>query len=168
MTTGQTSETTFTLPSDREIVMSRVFNAPRELVFKAATEPQHVARWWGPRDLSTTLCEGDLRPGGAWRTVHRDAQGNEFPFKGVYREIVPPARIVQTQIFDVEPYRDREMVVTVTFDDLGDGRTRLTSTSVFPSVEDRDGMLASGMERGARESFERLAELIDTLDREIQ
>jgi uncharacterized protein YndB with AHSA1/START domain len=165
MIASKSSETIFSLPSDREIVMSRVFNAPRELVFKAATEPQHVAHWWGPRELTVVVCESDLRPGGAWRTVHRDAQGNEFPFKGVTLELVPPERIVQTQIYDVEPYRDREMVVTVMFDDLGDGRTRLTSTSVFPGVEDRDGMLASGMERGARESYDRLAELLERLAR---
>jgi uncharacterized protein YndB with AHSA1/START domain len=145
------------------MVMSRVFNAPRELVFKATTEPQHVARWWGPRDLAIVSCESDLRPGGAWRIVHRDAQGNEFPFKGVIREVVPPERVVQTQIFDVDPFRDHEIVVTITYEELGDGRTRLTSTSVFPSAEDRDGAMAQGMERGARESFDRLAELLEAL-----
>src|SRR5512145_922942 len=86
--------TTLTMPSDREILITRVFDAPRRLVFEAISKPEHVARWWGPRCMTMLSCEMDFRPGGAWRFVSRGPDGNEYGFRGVYREIEPPERIV--------------------------------------------------------------------------
>jgi uncharacterized protein YndB with AHSA1/START domain len=141
----------------QEIVMTHVFDAPRDLVFKTYTDPSLIPLWWGPRRLTTTVDKHEFRPGGAWRFVQRDADGNEFAFHGEYREIVPPERIVGT--FEFEGMPGHVLVETVTLEEL-DGKTKLTATTVFESVEDRDGMVASGMESGARESMERLAELL--------
>jgi len=148
---------TLTMPSDREIVLTRVFDAPRELVFEAWTKPEHLTRWWGPRRSTLPVCEVDLRPGGAYRFVNRAADGTEHPFKGVYREVVPPERLVFTQIYDVEGWSDRECVVTLTLAER-EGATTMTNAVLFDSVEDRDAMLDSGMEAGAAESYHRLAE----------
>jgi uncharacterized protein YndB with AHSA1/START domain len=149
-----------TLPSDREIVMTRVFDAPRELVWKAYTDPEAIPQWWGPRRHATTVDKMDVRPGGAWRYVSRDADGNEYAFRGEYREVVPPERIVAT--FEFEPMPGHVSVETLTLVEH-DGKTTLTNTSVFDSVEDRDGMLQSGMEEGVRETYDRLAEYLETL-----
>lgn len=156
----QRSELQVTLPSDREIALTRVFGAPRRLVFEAWTRPEHVKRWWGGcGEVSLSVCEIDLRVGGAFRYVMRGAGGEEYPFKGVYREIVPPERLVHTQIYDVEPYSTSEAIITITFDDFG-GRTRMTETILHPSKEARDGHLQSGMESGAASSLDRLAALL--------
>ncbi|HLH23947.1 MAG TPA: SRPBCC family protein [Chloroflexota bacterium] len=150
--------TTLTLPSDREILITRVFAAPRRLVFEALTRPEHVRRWYGPRRLTLTVCEIDLRPGGAWRYVLCDPEsGQEFGFSGVYREIVPPERIVSTEGYEALPGHD--YLVTVTLDEH-DGQTTLRSHLLYQSREDRDGHLRAGMEPGMRESFARLAELL--------
>ena len=151
---------TVTTPSDREIVLTRVFDAPRDLVFRAYTDPKAIPQWWGPRNLTTRVDKMDVRPGGAWRFVQRDADGNEFAFNGVYREITPPERVVST--FEFEGMPGHIAVETMTLEEH-DGRTTLTTTSVFASVEDRDGMLQSGMESGAAETMDRLAELVETL-----
>ena len=151
---------TVTTPSDREIVLTRVFDAPRDLVFRAYTDPKAIPQWWGPRNLTTRVDKMDVRPGGAWRFVQRDADGNEFAFNGVYREITPPERVVST--FEFEGMPGHIAVETMTLEEH-DGRPTLTTTSVFASVEDRDGMLQSGMESGAAETMDRLAELVETL-----
>jgi uncharacterized protein YndB with AHSA1/START domain len=151
------------LPSDLEIELAREFDAPRELVFEAMSKPEHLAHWWGPRAYSTALCEADFRPGGTWRIVHRGADGQEFGFHGEIREVEPPERIVQT--FEYEGLPGHVSVETMRLEDLGGGRTRLTVRSRFASVEDRDGMLQSGMEGGAAESYERLDEYLETLKR---
>lgn len=153
---------TISMPSDREIVMTRVFNAPRRLVFDAHSKPEHLSRWWGPRGSTLSVCEMDFRPGGAWRYVVRGADGTESPFKGVFREIVPPERIVWTFIYDVEPYSVHEGIETMTFTEQ-DGKTTLTTNSLFPSVEVRDGIVASGMEEGSRETWDRLAEHLQSM-----
>ena len=160
MTEKSSATSTLTLPSDREIVMERVFNAPRELVFKAYTDPNLIPKWWGPRRYTTTVDKMDVRVGGAWRFVQRDAAGNEYAFNGEYREIAPPDRLSYT--FEFEGMPGHVLLETVTFEER-DGRTKVTVTSLFASVEDRDGMLESGMEEGANESQERLAELLETL-----
>ena len=155
--------TAITLPSDRELVITRTFAAPRALVFEAITQPEHVRRWYGLRRLTLTVCEIDLRPGGAWRYVMRDPDsGAEFGFSGVYREITPPARVVTTECFELMPEHD--YLVTVTLDEQ-DGQTTLRSHLLYKSVEDRDGHLHSGMEAGVRETDERLAELLADLQR---
>ncbi len=153
---------TVTLPSDLEVVLTRVFDAPRRLVFEACTRPEHVARWWGPHGSTLTVCEMDLRPGGAWRFVLRGPDGREHPFKGVYREIVPPERVVQTFIYDVEGIRDHEALETLTLDEQ-DGRTTLRVTVLHQTKEARDGHLQSGMEAGAAQSYDRLAELLKAM-----
>jgi uncharacterized protein YndB with AHSA1/START domain len=153
--------TTVTLPSDRELVITRTFEAPRRLVFEALTRPEHVRRWYGPRRLSLTVCEIDLRPGGAWRYVMRDPDsGAEFGFSGVYREVTPPERLVSTECYEAMPGHD--YLVTVTLDEH-DGKTTLRSHLLYQSVEDRDGHLQSGMEAGVRETYDRLAELLAEL-----
>ena len=142
----------------REIVMTRIFDAPRELVFKAYTDPQLIPQWWGPARYTTTVDRMELRAGGQWRFAQRDAAGNEYAFRGEYREIAPPERLVST--FEFEGLPGHISVETATFEALPGGRTRLTVQAVFGSVEDRDGMLASGMEEGAGESWQRLAGLL--------
>jgi len=151
---------TVTTPSDREIVMTRTFDAPRELVFEAMTKPEHMKEWWGPRGYTLPVCEIDLRPGGAYRFVSADAEGNEYAFRGEYREIVPPEKIVWTFEFEGMPGNVSVDTMTLTEED---GKTTITSTSLFDDVEQRDGMLASGMETGAVETYDRLAELLEKL-----
>src|SRR5205823_9575981 len=133
------------------------FDAPRELVFKAHTDPQIIPQWWGPRSLTTTVEALEVRPGGLWRFVHHDAAGNEYAFHGVYHAVAPPERLVYT--FEFEGAPGHVVLETVTFEDV-QGKTKLTDVSVFQTVEDRDGMLRSGMEEGATESMDRLAELL--------
>ncbi|MBV8716976.1 MAG: SRPBCC family protein, partial [Chloroflexi bacterium] len=130
-------------------------------VYQVCTEAQHMAEWWGPAKLSLPVCEMDVRPGGTYRFVQRDDDGTEYPFRGEFREVVAPSRLVMTQIF--EPYADHEMLVTLTFEDLGNGRTRLTDHMRFDTIESRDATLAAGMESGARESYDRMAALLARL-----
>jgi uncharacterized protein YndB with AHSA1/START domain len=150
-----------TTPSDREIVLTRLFDAPRQLVFEAMSKPEHVRRWWGVLDdrHSVTVCEIDLRVGGRWRFVGRGPQG-EFAFHGVYREIAAPERVVFTEIF--EPFPDVESVVTSVLTEEG-RKTRLTVTALYPSLEVRDSVLKTGMERGAAISYDRLEDLVKEL-----
>jgi uncharacterized protein YndB with AHSA1/START domain len=152
---------TLSTPSDRELVITVVLDAPRRLVFEAATRPEHVRRWWGPRNTTVTVCEIDLRPGGAWRYVIRDnTTGREDGFSGVYREITPPERIVYTEGWEGMPGHD--YLVTATLDEKN-GKTILTSWLQYKSVEDRDGHVNSGMEKGMRETYDRLGEFLPTL-----
>ena len=153
---------TVSLPSDLEIRLTRTFDAPRELVWEAMTKPEHMVRWFGPRGSTVTLCEKDFRPGGAWRFVLRGPDGHEAPFKGVYREIVPPERVVQTFIYDVDVIRDFESVETLTLTEHGD-KTTLAVTVRHQTEEARDGHLHSGMEVGAGQSYDRLEELLKTM-----
>lgn len=147
-------------PGKPIVVMTRVFDAPRRLVFEAMTRPEHVKRWYGPHGYTVVSCEIDLRPGGAFRIVNRDPDGNEYGFRGVYREVVPPARLVFTWAFELMP--DKEALVTETLEEHG-GTTTLTSTTHFQSVEDRDGYLETGANEGASQTMDRLAEILRTL-----
>src|SRR5438105_3121393 len=149
-----------TTPTDKEIVMTRVFDAPRDLVFEAHSSCEHMSRWWGPRRYVVSTCDIDFRPGGAWRMVQAGADGMEFGFHGEFREIVPPERITWT--FEFEGMPGHVSVQTVTFEER-DGKTTLTATAVFDTVEDRDGMLQSGMEEGAAETYDRLDEYLEAL-----
>jgi uncharacterized protein YndB with AHSA1/START domain len=150
-----------TTPSDEEIRMTRLFNAPRHLVFEAMTRPEHVKRWWGRlgEGYSVPVCEIDLRPGGQWRFVNRHPNG-EAGFRGEYREIMPPSRLVFTEIF--EDFPDSVSVVTAELTDEG-GKTRLTATVRYPSLAVRDMVLASGMSTGAGISYDRLEDLVAEL-----
>ena len=150
-----------TTPSDQEIRLTRLFDAPRHLVFEAMTKPEHVKRWWGQLGggYSVPVCEIDLRPGGAWRFTSRHPKG-EATFYGEYREITPPSRLVFTEIF--EPFPDSVSVVTANFTDEA-GKTRFTATVRYPSLEVRNMVLASGMEKGAGLSYDRLEDLVAEL-----
>jgi uncharacterized protein YndB with AHSA1/START domain len=145
-----------TTPTEREIVLTRVFDAPRPLVFDAFTKPELLKRWFGPRGWSLAVCEVDLRVGGRWRFVLRGPDGATMGMGGVYREIVPPERDVHTEAFDDYP---GESLVTGVFDEEG-GKTTLTATILYPSREVRDAVIESGMEHGAAESYDRLAEYL--------
>jgi uncharacterized protein YndB with AHSA1/START domain len=147
-----------TTPTDLEIVLTRVFDAPRSRVFDALTRPELVERWLGLRTWSMVVCEIDLRVGGRYRYVQRGPDDKKLAWGGVYREIVRPERIVCTEHFD-EPWYPSEALVTSVLTEQG-GKTTLTSTERFESREIRDAVLKSGMERGANESFDRLAELL--------
>jgi uncharacterized protein YndB with AHSA1/START domain len=144
-------------PSDREVRMTRLFDAPRALVFEAMTNPEHIKRWWGNLDAgySVPVCEVDLRPGGAWRFVNRHPKG-EAEFYGVYREIKPPERLVFTEIY--APFPDAESVVTTDFTEEN-GKTRMTVIASYPSLQVRDAVIASGIARGAAISYDRLEEV---------
>jgi uncharacterized protein YndB with AHSA1/START domain len=152
-----------TTPSEQEIHFTRLFNAPRHLVFEVMTKPEHVRRWWGclGTGYSVPVCEIDLRPGGKWRFVNRHPDG-EAAFYGEYREITPPSRLVFTEIF--APYPDTVSVVTTVLTEEG-GKTRFTATVRYPSPEVRDIVLKSGMERGAGISYDRLEDLVAELQR---
>ncbi|MBA3413754.1 MAG: SRPBCC family protein [Chloroflexia bacterium] len=145
-------------PGSHEIVMIRIFDAPRDLVFKTYTDPAAIALWWGPEGVTTVVDTMEARKGGIWRYIHRDANGAEYAFNGVYHEVVAPERLVST--FEFEPMPGHVLLETVTFEEQPDGTTKLTDSSVFQSVADRDGMLAMGMEAGAAESMDRLAALL--------
>jgi uncharacterized protein YndB with AHSA1/START domain len=154
-------KTSFTIePGKPTVVIQRLFDAPRHLVFEASTKPEHLARWWGFRDSKLIECKVDLRPGGAWRYVLRMPDGSEHGFGGVYKEVVPPERLVYT--FRYDGYPDAEAVETIILEEKM-GKTLLTATVLHTSVENRDGHVASGMEEGAIESHDRLAELLATL-----
>ena len=159
---ANSSTFTLTTPSDREIVITRMFDAPRELVFKAITDPTLIPRWWGPRRYETIVDKMEPRVGGTWRFINKDADGNEFAFNGVYREIVPPERVVQT--FEFEPMPGHVSVDTMTLEEV-DGKTKLTSRSLFDSREDRDGMMQSDMESGVRETYDRFEELVQEIQK---
>jgi uncharacterized protein YndB with AHSA1/START domain len=153
----QAQAATITTPTDREIHIERVFEAPRDRVFAAFTDPELIPAWWGPRDTTTVVDQMDVRAGGSWRFVARNADGSETGFRGTYREVTPPERIVQT--FEWEGMPGHVSVETATFEDLGE-RTRIVTTSIFHTTEERDGMLGSGMERGMNETYARLDELL--------
>jgi uncharacterized protein YndB with AHSA1/START domain len=143
------------------LVMERIFDAPRELVWKVLNDPERVPHWWGPRGSRMTVVEHDVRVGGRWRWIAHGSDG-DAPFKGEYLEVVPPERVVRTEIFDVPPFNEDPngaAIETMTLEDLG-GRTKLVSRSKFPSVEVLDGALGTGMIWGALESYDRLAEEI--------
>ncbi len=160
MTESRTGETRLTVEPDRHaITVSRDFDAPPERVFEAHVDPTAIPEWWGPRRYETVVDEMDTRPGGRWRFLNRDPDGNEHAFHGVYHDVVAPERVVQT--FEYEGTPGHVSLETATFEDV-DEQTRLTVTTVFQCVEDRDAMVESGMEDGLRETWERLAELVES------
>ena len=150
-----------TTPSDREVKMTRLFDAPRERVFEAMTRPEHVEKWWGRlgEGYSVPVCEIDLRPGGAWRFVNRHPHG-EAIFYGEYREIVPPSKLVYTEIF--ADYPDTVSLITALFTSEGE-KTRYTATCAYPSKEVRDIVISTGMEKGAALSYDQLEVLLHAL-----
>jgi len=147
-------------PGKHEILMTRDFDAPRALVFKAYTDPKLVSQWWGPKGATTTVDQMDVKPGGIWRYVQRDPDGSEYGFYGVYHQITAPERLVCT--FEFEGTPGHVLLETIIFEDH-DGKTKLIDSLVFQSVADRDGMLQSGMEEGSEEGWDRFADLLKTL-----
>ena len=145
-----------TTPSDREIVLTRVFDAPRRLVWDAFTKPELLKRWFGPRGWSLVVCEVELKVGGGFRFVLRGPDGRDMGMRGVYREIVPPDRSVHMESFDDFP---GESEVTTVLVEQG-GKTTFTATVLYPSQEVRDAVIKSGMEHGAAECYDKLAELL--------
>ena len=160
MDARNTESLVITTPTDREIVLTRSFNAPRKLVFEAWTRPEHVRRWWSCDAATITVCDIDLRVGGTWHYVMRLPGGEEVGFHGVYREIVAPARLVHTFIY--EPMPQHAALNTVLFEE-NHGRTTVIETVLHQTTEARDGHLNSGMETGATESLNRLAALLATM-----
>ena len=145
-----------TTPTDREIVLTRVFDAQRTMVWDAFTKPELLKRWFGPRGWSLVVCEVDLKVGGGFRFVLRGPDGRDMGMRGVYREIVPPERSVHMESFDDFP---GEAQVTAVFVEQA-GKTTFTATVLSPSKEVRDAVIKSGMEHGAAESYDKLAELL--------
>jgi uncharacterized protein YndB with AHSA1/START domain len=148
----------------RALSMSRVFDAPRELVWKVYTDPEFVPRWWGLRNDATIVEKMDVKVGGEWRYIQKDAQGNDYVFFGVYKEVKPPERLAYT--FEFEPMAGHVSTDTLIFEELPDGRTKITSMTTFNSLEDLEGMIQSGMEGGAVETWDRLEELLAVIKRE--
>lgn len=160
-----TGKLKITTSGDREIVMTREFDAPRKLIFDAFTKPELIRQWLlGPAGWSMPVCEVDLRVGGKYRYVWRHTNGNEMGMGGVYREIVPPERIVATEKFD-ESWYPGEAVGTVEFVEKA-GRTTLTQTILYESGEARDGVMKSPMESGVAAGYDRLEQLLSTIKAE--
>jgi uncharacterized protein YndB with AHSA1/START domain len=147
----------------QEVIITRVFDAPRDLVFRAYTDRNLKPQWWGPKRLTTTIDKMDAKSGGQWRFVQRDAAGNEYAFHGVYHEVRSPERIINT--FEFEGMPGHVSLETCTLEEIN-GKTKMTGRSVYQTVEDRDGMLKSGMEEGVFETMDRLAELLTKLQSE--
>jgi uncharacterized protein YndB with AHSA1/START domain len=152
--------TTFTTPTDREIVMTRVFDAPRELVWEAWTSSEHLPRWMlGPEGWTMPVCEVDLRPGGTWRFVWRHADGHEMEMRGVYREVTPPERLVSTESWGGDwPETLNTLILSEQ-----DGKTTITQRVLYPSKEAREAALGTGMKHGVALSFNRLDEHLRTI-----
>ena len=147
-----------TTPSDREVKMVRVFDAPRAMVFDAFTRCELLKRWFGPRGFSLAICEGDFKVGGTWRFVLRGPDGAEMGMRGVIREMVRPERLVHAESFDDYP---GESLVTTQFIEEA-GKTTVTITVRYESKQIRDAVIASGMEHGAAETYDRLAEYLES------
>lgn len=156
--TNKVGATTFSMPSDREIVMTRIVDAPRQRVFEAWTDPDHLPSWFGRRGWTMPVGEIDLRPGGAWRFVSRGPKGQDMGMYGTYREISPFERLVYTESFDDYP---GETVNTLILSEAA-GKTTITCTSLYPSKEARDAVLKTRIQEGASESLDRLEEHLST------
>jgi uncharacterized protein YndB with AHSA1/START domain len=158
-TANRVGTTTFTTPSDREVVTTRVVDAPRRLVFDAWTNPEHLPHWMGPRDWTMPVCEIDLRPGGSWHYVLRGPDGSEMEMRGVYQEVSPHDRLVSTTSWGGDWPETIDTLVLVE----EEGKTTITNTTLYPSKEARDAALQTGMREGMSEGFVRLDEYLRTL-----
>jgi uncharacterized protein YndB with AHSA1/START domain len=152
-------------PGKQEIIIEREFDAPRELVFKTFTDPELYSQWLGPRELTMVLETFEPVNGGSWRYIQKDPDGNEYAFHGVNHEVLSPERIIGTFEFEGLPEKGHVVLETARFEELSGNRTKLTSQSVFQSVEDRDGMLQSGMEEGVNDSYDRLDRLLEKMQK---
>ncbi len=150
-------------PDRQELFITREFDAPRELVFKAYTDPELFVQWLGPRELTMILETFEPISGGRWRYIHKDQAGNEYGFHGVFHEIAPPERAIQTFEFEGLPEKGHVEFDTAKFEELPGGRTKLIIQAVYQSVADRDGMIQSGMERGVNDGYDRLDDLLSKM-----
>ncbi|GAO41032.1 SRPBCC family protein [Flavihumibacter petaseus] len=148
-------------PGRQELFVVREFDAPREKVYRAFTDPKLVVQWLGPKNMTMTIDYYDCTTGGKYRYIHTDPNGNAYGFNGVVHEATEPERVIQTFEFEGMPERGHVVLDSAVFDDLPDGRSKVTIHSVYGSVADRDGMIQSGMEHGMREGFDRLDDLLD-------
>jgi uncharacterized protein YndB with AHSA1/START domain len=162
MSAGKNKTTVTVEPGKQEVFIAREFDAPRELVFKAHTDPDLYVQWLGPRGYEMVLKTFEPHSGGRYRYIHKDPQGNEYGFHGVFHEISEEL-MIQTFEFEGLPERGHVTLDTMRLEKLPGDRTRITVQSVFQSVADRDGMIQSGMERGVREGYERLDERLADL-----
>ncbi len=144
-------------PGSQNIVIKQIFDAPIELVSKTYKDPNLLSKWWGPKDITTTIDQMDVKTGGSWRVVQKDHEGNEFGFHGVYHRV---DNDMITRTMEWEGMPGHVLLETVTFEEFN-GKTKATDISTFQSVEDRDGMVETGMERGATESYDRFVQLLD-------
>ena len=154
-------------PGKQELFITRDFGAPRDLVFKAFTDPKLYARWLGPRGYKMSIRKFEPRSGGSWRYIHTDTAGKNHGFHGIFHDVAAPERIIDTFEYEGLPEMGHTSLETVKFESLPDGRTRVSTQSVFQSVADRDAMLESGMERGVTESHERLDEVLAKLQKKV-
>jgi uncharacterized protein YndB with AHSA1/START domain len=161
--TKKNQTTVIAEPGRQELFITREFDAPRELVFKAFTDPELLIQWLGPCDMTMKIDKFDAKSGGSWRFIHVAKNGQEFGFHGVNHECLEPSRLIRTFEFEGLPESGHVVLETAKFEETGAGRTRLTIQSVFQSVADRDGMVMSGMEGGVKESHEKLDELFEKL-----
>jgi uncharacterized protein YndB with AHSA1/START domain len=152
-----------TLPSDTEILLTRTIDAPRDLVYQAYTDPEAIPQFWGPRKYTTRVDKLDVRPGGQWRYIQMDDEGNEYAFHGEYHEVKVPEKLVYTFIY--EPRPEHVAVEHLTFEDMGN-KTRIVDLMSFSSKEARDGMMQSGMESGSAELFDRFEEMVVSMQKE--
>jgi len=152
-------------PGKQEIIITREFDAPRDLVFKTFTDKKLYAQWIGPKGYTTKILKFEPKSGGQWHYVQKDPSGKEFGFHGVYHEVLPPERMIDTFEFEGLPEKGHVSFETAKFEELPGKNTKLVIKTVFQSVQDRDAMIHSGMEGGMNESFQRLDELLTALRR---
>jgi len=153
------NDTTTVYSDDADLVWERIFDAPRELVWRALTDPDRIPRWWGPHGSTATVVEMDVRPGGRWRYISRAPDREDVPFMGEYLEVEPPERFKWTFIVDIDGMRDHVGVEAFVLEDVG-GKTKLTASSHFPSIEELEGALATGMIKGGVETWDRFAAML--------
>lgn len=154
------NETTVMQTEDNVLVVERVFDAPRELVWDAWTKPEHVSKWWGHAGVPLHACEIDLRVGGSYRYVMKGPDGTEYPTVGTYREIISRERLNYTMTLDIVPFNEKHSFITDTFEPIDDGKTKLTMRTEYDSPETLQGWVANGAKQGAIESMDRLAQHI--------
>ena len=156
-----------TIPNDRHLEIERIFDAPRELVWLAFSDPYHLSQWWGPKGFTNPVCEIDLRPGGRWHHVMRGPDGRNYPADSVFLEVTPPERIVYRNaqlddaVFEGNP--PPSFLRVITFSDIGNGRTRLTLDAYFDTAANKDAVTRRGFREGVLESYDKLAAHLSTL-----
>lgn len=164
MTTKTKNKSQLTVePGKQEIIVVREFDAPRDMVFKAFTDQKLITKWLAPKNMTMTIDKFEPKAGGSYRYIHSDSNGNQFAFRGVTHELIAPELVIQTFEFEGLPEKGHVALETSRFEALPNNRTRLVNQILFQSVTDRDGMVASGMEGGMNESYDKLDELLTSL-----